>query len=70
MGVVLFAANEGYLNDVPVAKIGDFEAALLSYMSSEHGDLMSKISDSGSYDGDIAGTFKSALETFKATQTW
>jgi len=70
MGVVLFAANEGYLNDVDVAKVGDFEAALLSYMGSEHSELMNRISDSGSYDGDIAGTFKSALEAFKATQTW
>ena len=32
MGAVLFAANEGYLTDVPVNKILDFEQALLSYM--------------------------------------
>jgi F-type H+-transporting ATPase subunit alpha len=68
MGVVLFAANEGYLNDVPVAKLGDFESALLSYMSSEHSELMND--DSGSYNDDIAATFKSAIEAFKATQTW
>ncbi len=68
MGVVLFAANEGYLNDIPVAKLGDFESALLSYMSSEHSELMND--DSGSYNDDIAATFKSAIEAFKATQTW
>ena len=68
MGVVLFAANEGYLNDVPVAKLGDFESALLSYMSSEHSDLMND--SSGSYNDDIAAAFKSAIEAFKATQTW
>jgi F-type H+-transporting ATPase subunit alpha len=36
MGVLLYAGNEGDLQDVDVAKIGDFEAALLSYMRAEH----------------------------------
>jgi F-type H+/Na+-transporting ATPase subunit alpha len=70
MGVVLFAANEGYLTDIDVAKIGAFESALLSYMASEHGELMNQINDSGNYNDEISSTFKSALEAFKATQTW
>jgi len=70
MGVVLYAANEGFLNGLEVAKIGSFEAALLSYMRAEHTDLMNDIDQTGSYNNDIAATFKSALETFKATQTW
>ena len=32
IGIVLYAANEGYLKDIEVAKVGDFEASLLSYM--------------------------------------
>ena len=39
MGAVLFAANEGYLTDVPVNKILDFEQALLSYMRAEFGEF-------------------------------
>lgn len=70
MGIVLYAANEGYLNDVPVNKIGDFESSLLSYMSSEHGELMTQVNDSGNYDKEIEATFKSAIESFKSTQTW
>ncbi len=70
MGVVLYAANEGYLKDVDVAKIGDFEAALLSYMNSEHADLMKKVNDTGDYSGEIEAGFKAALDKFKATQTW
>jgi len=70
MGIVLYAANEGYLNDVDVAKIGDFEDALLSYMHAEHGDLMNKIVESGDYNDEIAATFKTAVESFKSTQTW
>lgn len=70
MGVVLYAANEGYLKDVEVAKIGDFEAALLSYMNSENADLMKKVNDTGDYNGEIEAGFKAALDKFKATQTW
>ncbi len=70
MGLLLYAADEGFLEDIEVNKIGDFEDALLSYMHSEHGDMLSKIVDSGNYDDDIEATFKSALESFKATQTW
>ncbi len=70
MGVILYAANEGYLQDVDVAKIGDFEAALLSYMNGEHADLMKKVVDSGNYNDEIESGFKAALEKFKSTQTW
>jgi len=47
-----------------------FEAALHSYMNSEHADLMKNINETGAWNDEIAGTFKSALETFKATQSW
>jgi F-type H+-transporting ATPase subunit alpha len=70
MGLVLYAANEGQLNDIEVAKILDFESALLSYMKSEHGDLMKDIVATGNWNDDIEATFKSAIEKFKATQTW
>jgi F-type H+-transporting ATPase subunit alpha len=70
MGVMLYAANEGYLNEIEVNKIGDFEHALLSYMHAEHGDMMSQIVASGDYNDEIETTFKAAIEQFKKTQTW
>ena len=70
MGVMLYAANEGYLEDVEVDKIGDFESALLSYMHAEHSDQMDAIVESGDYNDDIEANFKSAIEKFKSTQTW
>ena len=70
MATLLFAANEGFLEKVPVEKIGEFEAALLSWMSSERGELMKKVDASGDYNDEVAGEFKSALEAFAKTQTW
>jgi F-type H+-transporting ATPase subunit alpha len=70
MGIVLYAANEGFLDDVPVNKVVDFEAAMLSYMDAEQADLLAKINEKGDYNKDIASDIKAALETFKSTQTW
>jgi F-type H+-transporting ATPase subunit alpha len=70
MGVSLFAATQGYLEDVEVNKVLDFEAALLAYMHEEHGSFMKRIDETGAYDDDIAETMKSAIERFKETRTW
>ncbi len=68
--IVLYAANEGYLKEVEVKKVGDFEAALLSYMKSEHADLIKQVNETGDYNNDIAASFKAAIDKFVATQTW
>jgi len=70
MGVVLYAANEGYLKSVAINKIGDFEKALLDYMASEHGDLMNQVNAKGDWNSDIEASFKAALDKFVATQSW
>jgi F-type H+-transporting ATPase subunit alpha len=70
MGLMIYAVNEKYLDDVDVAKIGDFEAALFSFMASEYGDTMQQISDSGDWNDEFEAVFKEALDKFKATQTW
>jgi F-type H+-transporting ATPase subunit alpha len=70
MGVMVYAADNGFLKAVEVNKIGDFESALLSYMKAEHGDLMETINATGDYNNDIGAGIKAALENFVATQTW
>ena len=70
MGLVLFAVDKGYLKDVELNKIADFESALISYMNSEHKDFMDSLAESGEYSDEILATFTEALDKFKATQTW
>jgi len=70
MGVSLFAATGGYLTDVPVDKVLDFEQALLSYMRAEHGSWMDDINKTGAYNDEIVDYMKKAIEKFKATQTY
>ncbi len=70
MAISLFAANEGYLDDVDVKKVVDFEAALHSYMNSEHAELMAQINESGDWNEEIEQAFRGALDDFKANHTW
>ncbi len=70
MGVSLHAANEGFLDDLEVNKVLDFEAALQSYMKSEHADLMKQINDTGDYSSEIKKGIQSAIETFIKTSSW
>ena len=70
MAIMLFAANEGYLKDVAVDKIADFEAALLSYAHAEFKDLVNLINGAGKFGDDEKNGLKDLLEKFKATQTY
>ncbi len=70
MAVSLFAANQGYLDDVEVSKVVDFENSLQGYMKSSQADLMQRINDSGEYNAEIESALHEALKSFKANHTW
>ena len=70
MAVSLYAANEGYLDDVELDKIGAFESALHSYMDQSHGDLMNSIAESGDWTDEFQQGFKDALDDFVANHSW
>ena len=70
MAVSLFSATAGYLDDVAVNKVRDFEQALRSYMKSEHAELMDRINATGDYNDEIQQALKKAVETFKNTHSW
>ncbi len=64
--VSLFAVDRGYLDDVPLKKVVDFESALLRYMSEGHAGLLVKINESGDFNDEIAHALKQALDAFKS----
>jgi len=70
MAFSLFAANEGFIDDVDVKKVVDFEAALHSFLRSNNADLLAKIDASGDFNDDIAGEMKAAIEKFKTSGTY
>ncbi|MCP4981169.1 MAG: F0F1 ATP synthase subunit alpha, partial [Gammaproteobacteria bacterium] len=66
MAVSLFAANEGFLDDVDGNKVVPFEEALHAHLHSNNQDLLDKINETGDYNDDIAAQIKAAIEDFKA----
>ena len=69
-GVSLFAGSEGYLEDVEVKKVLDFESALISYMNAEKAEFMQNINETGAYNDEIVEEMRAAIEAFKSTQTY
>ena len=63
---ILFALVNGYLDDVEITKIRDFEDTFRSYMAASHSDLMAKIVEIKDIDDEIESGLKAALEDFKA----
>jgi F-type H+-transporting ATPase subunit alpha len=70
MACSLFAANEGYLDDVDKAKVVDFEKALHGYMASAQAPLIERIDSTGDYNAEIEQGLHAALKDFKANNTW
>jgi F-type H+-transporting ATPase subunit alpha len=70
MGVSLFAANEGYLDDVDIDKVVAFEAALHSYMAANQADLVAKVNAEADWNDELEAAFHEALKDFKANHTW
>ncbi|MFT7214853.1 MAG: F-type H+-transporting ATPase subunit alpha, partial [Granulosicoccus sp.] len=70
MGVSLFAANEGFLDDVDVTKIVSFEEGMHAHFRSNHQDLLDQVNNSGDWNDDIAGAFRKGLDAYKANGSW
>jgi F-type H+-transporting ATPase subunit alpha len=70
MAISIYAANAGFLDDVEVSKVRDFEDALQAYVKTAHADLIDLINVKGDYNDEIQAAIEAAIKTFKATHTW
>ncbi|HET7570237.1 MAG TPA: F0F1 ATP synthase subunit alpha [Gammaproteobacteria bacterium] len=70
MAASLFAVNEGFFDDVDVKKITAAEAAMHSFLHSEHQALLDKINETGQYDAEIEEGLRKALTDFKANAAY
>ena len=66
----IYAVDKGYMDEVPVAKIGAFEAALQAHFANSVGDTMKTIDATGDWNDALEASFKAGIEDFKKTGTW
>jgi F-type H+-transporting ATPase subunit alpha len=64
MALSLYAVNEGFLDDVEVAKVIDFETALHNFAKANHGELLESINKSGDYNDEIAAKLMGVCADF------
>jgi len=64
---VIYAGTRGYLDAVPVADVGRFEAELLSRLHGHHADLLEAIRTQKTLTPELEADLKAALDAFAAS---
>ena len=61
---VLYAGVNGYLDDLEISQVGNFEQGLLASLRSDHSKLLAAIADKQALDDDLTEQLKSAIDAF------
>ena len=70
MAILLFAADKGYLDDVPLNRIAMFEHELNSYLHSNYSDFVSELTKTGDLNDDITKKMIEIITSFKKNRSW
>ena len=70
MALTLWAINNGSYSDVPVPKALAFEAEFLSYVRTQHPEVLEAINASGAMSDDNEQVLTAAMKSFKASYTY
>ena len=63
--VSIFAGGNGFLDDIPVKNVLEFEKQMLQYIRTNHADLMAKIRDEKKLSDELIDALKKAIAQFK-----
>ena len=66
--VVIWTAQNGYLDQVPVTRIKEFQNKLTEYFTTRKGQLLAKIGREKALSDELTAELKAAVDEFK--QTW
>ncbi len=64
--ISIFAGTKGYMDDLPLPQVLEFERKMIEYVRDEHADLVSELDARGSFSDEMTSTLIAAIETFKA----
>ncbi len=64
---VIYSLTGGLLDDVPVAKVQNFEAELRKFMASNHPDVLKDITENPVMSPELTERLKAAINSFKQT---
>ncbi len=61
----LFAATKGFLDEIPVAKVRDFEVEYLEFLRDKKADILDEIKTKQAISEDLDARLRAAIEEFK-----
>jgi F-type H+-transporting ATPase subunit alpha len=61
---IIYVGIEGFLNDLSLEKIADFEEGFLSYLDENNNDLINEIKDTGKLSDDAKAVLKKATNAY------
>jgi F-type H+-transporting ATPase subunit alpha len=64
--MVVYAGTQGYLDDVPLARVQEFQNAFLTYVDSSAADFRKDLAAKGELTSDLEAKLKQTLSDFKA----
>jgi F-type H+/Na+-transporting ATPase subunit alpha len=67
--MVVYAGTQGYLDDVPVSRVLEFQNQFLAYVDSSAADLRSQLAEKKELNSDIEPKLKQTLADFKS-KSW
>jgi F-type H+/Na+-transporting ATPase subunit alpha len=70
MAVSLFIIEKGYIDDIELNRVVDFERALQTYMHNNQQKLLDEINAKPVYNDEIIKQLTKAVEDFKQTKMW
>jgi F-type H+-transporting ATPase subunit alpha len=62
--LIIYAGNRGYLDDIPMARVREYESKLYDFFEREHPDILSGIAAKKAIDRNIDQAIAAALEEF------
>ena len=68
--LIIFAASNGYVDDVPAGRVRDFERDLYRFMETQHKPLADKIAKDKKFDAEIEKQARAMIEEFKKTVSY
>ncbi len=70
MSFILFAADKGYLDDVPLNKVVEFEEMLHDYLGAHHQAILADINEHCAFNDKIEAQMHDVLKAFKAAHSF
>lgn len=64
---IIFAGVNGFLDDLPREKVGEFEADYLKFLRSNYADVLNTIKEGAKVEGDLEQKLINAINEFKST---